>query len=323
MPAPVLPAGEDAIDMADPKVRRQIEQKRRLMDASRRSRDARPRARPREETGASPAPGNHVVRRWVVLDLGTRPSRDAYDPWDDGDEFAIVFGGLGRDGADERAVTLGELRAAAGGDWVDAPPCDWHCVTGWSALGLRFRGVPWETVTRLLDDDVPGAAAPRPDWRCLFQRSADGYTAGVHADDLQGAFLAVTDGDGEMITEGTRRAPPGVSATLRMEIRQVSREGRVRARIELREGFWERLGCHPRGRWATEERWAPGASARVWTLLAWITGLYRSFFGERVWEFVMVKGGRALGAFSRIFGTGGTRGRGTRRAARTTRGDSS
>ena len=108
MPAPVSPpAGEDAIgDVTDPKVRRQIEQKRRLMDASRRSRDAS-RARPREGTLSSPAPGNHVVRRWVVLDLGTRPSRDAHDPWSAGDGFAIV-GGLGQDGTGERAVTLGE-----------------------------------------------------------------------------------------------------------------------------------------------------------------------------------------------------------------------
>ena len=117
MPAPVSPpAGGRTIDVTDPKVRRQIEQKRRLMDASRRSPDARPRARPREGTLSSPAPGNHVVRRWVVLDLGTRPSRDAHDPWSAGDDFAIVFGGLGQDGTGERAVTLGELRAAAGGE---------------------------------------------------------------------------------------------------------------------------------------------------------------------------------------------------------------
>ena len=266
------PRARKPIDVTDPKVRRQIEQKRRLMDASRRSRDARPRARPREGTLSSPAPGNHVVRRWVVLDLGTRPSRDAHDPWSAGDDFAIVFGGLGQDGTGERAVTLGELRAAAGGGWVDAPPCDWHCVTGWSALGLRFRGVPWGTVTRLLDDDASGAAAPRPDWRCLFQRSADGYTAGVHADDLQGAFPAVTDGDGEMLSEEHERAPPLVPETLRLKPPSFSPEVEFAPESKLREGFWRRLGCHPRGRWATEERWAPGASAKVWTVLAWITG---------------------------------------------------
>ena len=43
-------------------------------------------------------------------------------------------------------------------------------------------------------------------------------------------------------------------------------------------------------------RWAPGTSARVWNVLAWITAQYRVFGGERLWEFVMVRGGQALGA---------------------------
>ena len=32
---------------------------------------------------------------------------------------------------------------------MDAP-CSWHCVTGWSTLGLRFRGVPFSLVVDAL-----------------------------------------------------------------------------------------------------------------------------------------------------------------------------
>ena len=40
-----------------------------------------------------------------------------------------------------------------------------------------------------------------------------------------------------------------------------------------RLGFWERLGCHTRGRVAYNERWAPEAGA-VWTLLIRMLNVY-------------------------------------------------
>ena len=278
------------VDMDDPKVRRQVEHKRRMMkQAGRQQRQPRQQ---REWPGG--APGQHEVKKWVVLSLGKCPAKVAYDPWTQGDDFRISF----REGTfNERALTLGELREAAGGDWQEMPACDWHCVTGWSCLGVRFRGIPWATVLRLLLPPPPPAPAPGSHgaetgraetatetetetnaptgsiadggWTCLFQRSADGYTAGVHRDDTEGAFLAVTDGDGVMLSEahgGPRLVFPACFGWKSAKYLRC-----VELLPDHRLGFWEKLGCHSRGRWAWDERWAPGTSAKVWTVLAWIT----------------------------------------------------
>ena len=78
-------------------------------------------------------------------------------------------------------------------------------------------------------------------------------------------------------------------------LKEVALPGDGRRRAGGEEGFWEKLGCHPRGRWAEEQRWAPGTSAVVWTALAGMTDLYRVFGGVWVWERVMVHGGRVVG----------------------------
>lgn len=333
--------GDVGVDVNDPAVRREIDKKRRLMA------QANATSKPKPSTPGH-APGQHAVRKWVVLDLGKRPSRARYDPWGQGDAFSITFRvprrtptdgasrpetsgeGAERDvhmkgererwnqnvrgrraseaersrGFVECAVTLGELRERAGGEWVECGAHDWHCVTGWSALGLRFRGVPLTAVLSLVSEKMAKAEAGEGSlatdvvdgahrWTCLFQTSADGYTAGVHRDDAEDAFLAVTDADGSMLAEahgGPRIVFPRCYGW---------KSNKFLTRVDLlpddAPGFWEKLGCHPRGRWALEERWAPGTSSRVWNLLAWITDQYRVFGGERVWEFVMVRGGRCLG----------------------------
>ena len=49
-----------------------------------------------------------------------------------------------------------------------------------------------------------------------------------------------------------------------------------------------------------EERWAT-RSKRTWTVLAWITAKYR-VFGDSVWMWVMIKGGRAAGHLVALLG---------------------
>ena len=134
--------GVASIDTSDPRVKSEIAKKRALMERDkRREAEGGASSRP-SRAGNSPAPGNHVVNKWVVLDLGNRPSKTIYDPWTALDDHPIHFTGLGPTGESSQVLTLGDLRRIAGGDWVPMPkPCDWHCVTGWSHLGLDFRGV--------------------------------------------------------------------------------------------------------------------------------------------------------------------------------------
>ena len=300
-------ADRPAIDLDDPNVSAEVAKKRRLMELAKR-RDGTGSRR-----GNSPAPGNHVVKKWVVLDLGNRPSRATYDPWSAGDDHRISFTGLGPDGAGSRDLTLRQIKAVAGGDWVRMPPCDWHCVTGWSTLGLCFRGVPFSAVVDALSKDDDGkendpAFAPRPGWRRIYQRSADGYDTTVQRRDVHDGFLAVVHGEsGEMLREehgGPRLVFPSLygwkSAKFLKEVVFLATDDDAPG---ARRGFWEKLGCHPRGRWAEEQRWAPGTSAVVWNALAGMTDLYRVVGGVWVWERVMVHGGRVLGAIASTWET--------------------
>ena len=77
----------------------------------------------------------------------------------------------------------------------------------------------------------------------------------------------------------------------------------VEFRPALDAGFWERLGCHPRARWAKGERWAEARGKRAaWMVAAGATDAYRVVFGVRTWEFVMVWGGWLVGVVARLAG---------------------
>ena len=70
-------------------------------------------------------------------------------------------------------------------------------------------------------------------------------------------------------------------------------------------GFWEKLGCHARGRVALDERWAPGRTRGVWNLLVGsagspgvMQGLYMRYLPAGVWTRIMQFGGAVLGFFT-------------------------
>ena len=83
-------------------------------------------------------PGQNVFeeRKWPVLDLGETP------------EIAPEKWKLVLDGAVEAPLTLGyeDLLALPQAD-EDA---DFHCVTGWSVMDLKFRGVRLELLAALV-----------------------------------------------------------------------------------------------------------------------------------------------------------------------------
>ena len=142
----------------------------------------------------------------------------------------------------------------------------------------------------------------------IYQRSADGYDTTVQRRDVHDGFLAVVHGEsGEMLREehgGPRLVFPSLygwkSAKFLKEVAFLATDDDAPG---ARRGFWEKLGCHPRGRWAEEQRWAPGTSAVVWNALAGMTDLYRVVGGVWVWERVMVHGGRVLGAIASTWET--------------------
>mmetsp|Transcript_18455 Transcript_18455/g.28488 ORF Transcript_18455/g.28488 Transcript_18455/m.28488 type:complete len:148 (-) Transcript_18455:539-982(-) len=70
---------------------------------------------------------------------------------------------------------------------------------------------------------------------------------------------------------------------------------------EYKPGFWEKLGCHARGRIWREERFQEGWITTVWKSLTFLAGLYRIIFGKQVWIFIMTKGGATLGTIVQAY----------------------
>lgn len=101
--------------------------------------------------------GQRVVRKWPILDLGVTPKVDAQS-WR-----------LRVDGAVEQAIELdmSSLRALPQVEDIS----DFHCVTTWSKLDMRWRGVQVSTVLALA-----GLTAEATHLMC---HGYDGYTTNV------------------------------------------------------------------------------------------------------------------------------------------------
>ena len=171
--------------------------------------------------------GQIRTEKWPVLDLGRTPTVTPQT-------FTLVI-----DGAVKRPITL---------DWehLQALPhvddtSDFHCVTTWSRLDLRWRGVRVSTVLAL--------AEPDDDATHLMAHGSDGYTTNVALEEaLKDDVLLAHTVDG---------APLGVEhgGPLRMITPQLYawKGSKWICRLELmtadKPGFWEERGysmsAHP------------------------------------------------------------------------------
>ncbi|RMG96208.1 MAG: molybdopterin-binding oxidoreductase [Deltaproteobacteria bacterium] len=127
-------------------------------------------------------------------------------------------------------------------------PADVHCVTGWSVLGARWRGVPIAAVAEL--------CRPTRHARHVIFEAAGGYTANVRIDEaLADGTMIVWELDGRPLP-GRHGGPvralvPDLyfwkSAKWLTGIRFVRRD---------EPGYWERRGYHNHADPWREERYA-------------------------------------------------------------------
>jgi DMSO/TMAO reductase YedYZ molybdopterin-dependent catalytic subunit len=179
-------------------------------------------------------PGQHEVRDWPVLDLGTQPSV-RLDTWR-----------LDVDGLVETPVSL---------DWAgfNALPVtrltsDIHCVTTWSRYDNDWQGV---LVRDLLDRAVPAEAASH-----VMLHSFDGYTTNLPLMDfcVPNAILA-THWQGKPLA-------PEHGGPLRAVVPHLYfwKSAKWLKAIELigidQAGFWERNGYHMYGDPWREQRYS-------------------------------------------------------------------
>lgn len=187
-------------------------------------------ARRRESDDRLP-PGQYLTADFPVLSAGPTP-RVQTDTW----EFAIV----GLDGI-RRTWSWEQLHELP----IDDITTDIHCVTRWSKLGTRWRGV---SLDRLLQDAGDG------DFTRVF--SYGGYTTNVPRADLSGgkAWIAVE-------FEGEPLAPEhGGPARLLVPHLYFWKSAKWVHGLDMLEhdepGFWEQNGYNMYGDpWKEERYW--------------------------------------------------------------------
>lgn len=179
-------------------------------------------------------PGQHLVRDWPVLDLGTEPAVTAA-------RWRLAVNGLV-----EAPVTL---------DWAGfmAMPqsvkrSDIHCVTTWSRYDNDWQGV---AVRDLLDLVMPSEAA-----RAVLLTSYDGYTTNLRLEDFasEDAILA-THWQGAPLSQ-SHGGPMRLVLPHLYFWKSAKWLREIRFRAEDGPGYWERYGYHLRGDPWTEQRYS-------------------------------------------------------------------
>ncbi|MGY2700712.1 molybdopterin-dependent oxidoreductase [Nocardioides sp. HB32] len=125
---------------------------------------------------------------------------------------------------------------------------DLHCVTKWSKLGTRWRGVPIAHVLEAVGADLEGVEH-------VMAHSHGGYTTNLPLQDLLGgqAWIAF-EFDGEPLA-----AAHGGPARLLVPHLYLWKSAKWVNRLELRQedqlGFWENFGYHAYGDPWREQRY--------------------------------------------------------------------
>jgi DMSO/TMAO reductase YedYZ molybdopterin-dependent catalytic subunit len=189
--------------------------------------------RPPAETAGRIPPGQYLERDFPVLTAGPTP-RVLLEQWD--------FRVLGLDGAERGRWSWDEFAALPHEEVV----CDIHCVTRWSKLDTRWRGV---SLDRLLGD-VPAEA------RYAVAFCDGGYTTNLPLDALRGGRAWVVDSyEGAPLP-----AEHGGPARLLVPALYLWKSAKwvrgLRLLAEDRPGFWETRGYHNVGDpWKEQRYW--------------------------------------------------------------------
>jgi DMSO/TMAO reductase YedYZ molybdopterin-dependent catalytic subunit len=189
------------------------------------------------EAGYDPArlpPGQYLTEKWPVLHAGSVPKIDL-SQWD-----LRIFGEV------ENEVTL---------NWeqlLELPSreltTDIHCVTRWSRFDMRFKGVHWSELAKLV--------SPKASAKFVVAHAEQGFTANVPLEAIEDEnALVVYEALGEPLTPDH-----GWPARLFVPSRYFWKSAKWLRGIELtaddRPGFWERYGYNNNADYWNEERYS-------------------------------------------------------------------
>jgi len=190
------------------------------------------RRRVPEELASRVPPGQYIEPGFPVLTVGPSPRVNTA-------RWTFRIDGMV---AERRQWTWDEFHELP----FETVPCDIHCVTKWSKLDTRFRGVSLDT---LLEQAEPlGGYA--------MALSEGGYTSNVPIEDLtDGKAWVVTEHEGEPL-------PREHGGPVRLLVPHLYFWKSAKWVVGLRvmdhdePGFWEQNGYHNRGDpWKEERYW--------------------------------------------------------------------
>jgi DMSO/TMAO reductase YedYZ molybdopterin-dependent catalytic subunit len=188
-------------------------------------------AAPAADAGRVP-PGQHVVTDFPVLSAGPTP-HTPLDQW----SFSITRGGV-----TQTSWTWDQFQALPAEDIT----VDIHCVTRWTKLDTRWRGVSVDSLLAAAGQDAP----------YLLAFSDGGYTTNLSRDDVTGgrAWVAYDYGGGPL--------PPEHGGPARLLVPHLYfwKSAKWVRGLELRAdnapGFWENYGYNLYGDPWKEQRYA-------------------------------------------------------------------
>ncbi|ADV65259.1 oxidoreductase molybdopterin binding protein [Desulfurococcus mucosus DSM 2162] len=186
----------------------------------------------RENIEGGDAPGQTYIPSMVVYNILGVPSIDVA-------KWSLEVAGLVDNPLKLTLSSLYELG-------VKTVRRDFHCVTGWSVRNVEFTGVP---LSRIIELVKPGETV-----KWVFVESVDGYSTIIPFEELTGGdALVALEMDGRPLD-----LLHGYPARLVVPHLYGWKSAKWLSRIvfmnEYRDGYWEALGYHPRGRVGLEER---------------------------------------------------------------------
>ena len=193
------------------------------------------------EVAARIPPGNRLAKGWPVLNHSRTPEFHERS-WD-----LRVFGEV----ANPFTLTYGELKALPQVE-VGA---DFHCVTGWSALGFTWTGVSFWTLAEM--------AKPLPAAQWVITHCEYGYTSNLSLEAMMDDDVFVAWGNNGEPLDPKHGYPLRLVVPKRYAWKSAKWVRGFEFTRENVRGFWEERGYHVHADPWTEERYSdqegPGA----------------------------------------------------------------
>ncbi len=177
-------------------------------------------------------PGQYTTAKFPVLTYGDTPEISLK-------EWHLKVWGLVEK---PLALTWEELRALPSKEIV----CDLHCVTRWSQLDMRWEGVSFGELAKLVE--------PKPEARFVMQHCFGGYTTNVPLEELYDEEVLIAYSyDGKPLARD-HGGPVRMLVPKLYLWKSAKWLNGLEFMPDDKPGFWERYGYHNHGDPWTEER---------------------------------------------------------------------